>query len=286
MTTNSWHSLFLTSNAPGPDRSAVVADAMRTAAQGIGYTLYNPFGIIPGRSYAHTIRAFVFPVRDGWVRVLSDTILPGPVVAAAANGGFCLSVALTDTDNDIRVYQDGQAADDPASALQAYLQPGANPDDIQRALHAPDLTVLPAEDTPQAPMQEVVLPLDALPEDIQRMAKGMKPEQASRMFNKMMGQFGKGSEDAQRKQAQELMKQAQGLDWSTPSAQQVRLLMRLITVPDDWRKPDFVTLRDAYSLHARRQRRPNARMYPGDAESIAAVPDALAYHPVYAGKDE
>ena len=59
--------------------------------------------------------------------------------------------------------------------------------------------------------------------------------------------------------------------------------MDCLNIPD-WRAPDFVTLRDAYALHKRRQRSPNATLYPGDAEALAAVPDALTYTPIYAGK--
>jgi hypothetical protein len=59
--------------------------------------------------------------------------------------------------------------------------------------------------------------------------------------------------------------------------------MDCLRIPD-WRDPDFVTLRDAYALHKRRERSPNATLYPGDAEALAAVPDALTYTPVYAGK--
>ena len=59
--------------------------------------------------------------------------------------------------------------------------------------------------------------------------------------------------------------------------------MDCLRIPN-WRDPDFVTLRDAYALHERRRRSPKATLYPGDAETLAAVPDALAYTPIYAGK--
>jgi hypothetical protein len=46
-----------------------------------------------------------------------------------------------------------------------------------------------------------------------------------------------------------------------------------------------VALRDSYQLHARRQRKPDARLYPGDEEAMTRVPDALDYIPVYGGKN-
>jgi hypothetical protein len=57
-----------------------------------------------------------------------------------------------------------------------------------------------------------------------------------------------------------------------------------LTIPSDWQEPDFVTLRDAYQLHERRRRNPNAPLYPGDAEAMEAVSDALDYIVLYAGK--
>jgi hypothetical protein len=34
----------------------------------------------------------------------------------------------------------------------------------------------------------------------------------------------------------------------------------------------------------RRRRRPDAPLLPGDSDTLSAVPDALAYQAVYAGK--
>ena len=48
-------------------------------------------------------------------------------------------------------------------------------------------------------------------------------------------------------------------------------------------EPDFDSLRDAYPLHERRRRSPNARIYPGDEAIMAKVSDALLYTPVYGG---
>jgi hypothetical protein len=83
--------------------------------------------------------------------------------------------------------------------------------------------------------------------------------------------------------AHALIAAGQPPDWSAGGGAKISRLMGLLTVPHDWREPDFVTLRDAYQLHLRRQRRPNADLYPGDAEAMAAVPNALDYTPIYAG---
>jgi hypothetical protein len=72
-------------------------------------------------------------------------------------------------------------------------------------------------------------------------------------------------------------------DWNSAGGRKIVALLGCLAIPG-WREPDFVTLRDAYALHARRQRNPSARLYPGDAEAMDAVSDALVYTPIYAGK--
>jgi hypothetical protein len=53
-----------------------------------------------------------------------------------------------------------------------------------------------------------------------------------------------------------------------------------------WETPGFAELRDAYALARRRQRRPEAAPLPGDADTLARVPDALACHLLYAAKGQ
>ena len=56
--------------------------------------------------------------------------------------------------------------------------------------------------------------------------------------------------------------------------------MGCLTVPNDWREPDFTTLRDAHQLHLRRQRRPNAEFAltpPAEMEHrFRRYPEAIA----------
>jgi hypothetical protein len=97
------------------------------------------------------------------------------------------------------------------------------------------------------------------------------------MFRKMSGalaQKGVGGDPS------ELLRKP---DWNSAGGARIRALADCLNIPN-WQAPDFVTLRDAYALHERRRRSPNATPYPGDAEALAAVPDALDYTPVYYGK--
>lgn len=285
MNTNQWHSLYLTSNVPfNKETSAHVAEHLKQQVQDLGYTLYNPFGIIPGKSYPQAVRAFVAPPQATWIRIIAESPLPDALIQAISADYFVLSLTLNEDDNHISAYQNGQPVTVDVDTLRPYLKADADPNDLDRALNTPDITVLPPENTPQPQVQQVVLPLDALPPEIQAMAKDLNPKDTSNMFQKMMRNLGKGNDPTQDEKTKQLMKQAQGLDWNTPHAAQIRLLMQLLNTPDTWRKPDYVALRDAYSLHQRRQRRPNATLYPGDAEAMQAVPDALDYHPIFAGK--
>ena len=110
------------------------------------------------------------------------------------------------------------------------------------------------------------------------MAKQVDLRQAGKLFERMSATLARKTNADPA--ADDLLKQP---DWSSAGGQRIRALMDCLAVPD-WQAPDFVTLRDAYALHHRRQRSPQARLYPGDAEALAAVPDALAYTPVYGGK--
>ncbi|MGB1286519.1 MAG: hypothetical protein ACPG7F_08305, partial [Aggregatilineales bacterium] len=74
-------------------------------------------------------------------------------------------------------------------------------------------------------------------------------------------------------------------DWNSQGGQYIRALMACLTLPENWRTPDFTSLRIAYSLYKRRARRPNGMQLPGDVDAMAAVPDALDYVPVYGGKN-
>lgn len=263
---SAWHSLFL----PGAE-AATVAASLRDSAAALGYAAFDSFGLIPGRSYPHAVRLFVGPPSGGWVRVIGapdPRQLPtlshiGPVLALGLDGG---SASIT-------LWQDGDEQD--AEAFAPWLRDGFSVDDIRRILDADD----------SGPRRADALPFDALPDDIQRMAGGVDSKQARSMFARLtkstMQRAGADAQTADNARA--LLAAGEPPDWTSGGGARISRLMGCLTVPNDWREPDFTTLRDAYQLHLRRQRRPNADLYPGDAEALAAVPNALDYTPVYAG---
>jgi len=277
MTQNLWCSLYLTC-ADDSLTAKTVADSLNLALAGQGYTAYDPFGLIPGRVYDENVKLFVSPA-EGWVRVLVEENMPQSLLKELSQTYTCLFIRVENPDTStIQVYQEGKLNEDRISALAPFLREGKNPQDLHSALTKTEITIIEPENA-----NEGFIPADALPEDIQRMAKNVDANNMNQMFSKVTsGLFGKMNADADAANA--LVEQAKQMNWNSPQGWKIRSLINLLTMPANWRDPNFVTLRDAYSLHARKQRKPDARLYPGDAEAMRAVPDALDYIPVYAGK--
>jgi len=201
--------------------------------------------------------------------------LPEAAAATLSVGGIALALHLHDDGSaSATVYANGAPADDPTAALAAYAAPDVDAGTLAAALALP---------TGATDVATSAVPLGLLPDHYRKMADRLKQQDIDKLFNKMAGGvFRKGGD---REAAEDLLRQAAGPDWSAGGGAAIRRLLATLTVPDDWIDPAFVPLRDAYALHARRQRKPNARLYPGDAEAMQAVPDALDYAPLFMGKD-
>lgn len=263
--TASWDSLYL----PSADSDAVTA-ALQRALTALGYTLFDPFAPIPGPAYPRAVRLFVAPADGGWVRVVGAA--DARVLPALSAGRLCLSVALAGDTARIATYLDG-AQTDPADALRGYVRPGC---DLAAALRGDMPLPVEPDATPDL--------LRTLPDDVRPLADQVNMTQAKSMLDRLSGGLLKrAGADANAEVAARALAGNAGPDWNSPGGLRVRALMSCITVPPGWREPDFSALRDAYQLHLRRQRRPDARLYPGDAEALARVPAALDYTPVYAG---
>lgn len=262
-----WSSLFL----PSRERD-MVADLLKTSLQALGYTSFNPFGLMPGRAYPQAVRLFVAPEVDGWVRVIGapdDAQLP-----MIAQSLPCLLVMLSGGAARIEAYADG-AQQPLESALQPYRKPGISPDALRSVLS------VTAASAP-APESDIELLRDAMPEDVRAMS--VNAQQAQKMFERLSANLTRRSGNVGNEAAARELLRSERVDWSSAGGAQIRAVLECLTVPAGWDKPDFVTLRDAYQLHERRRRNPAATQYPGDAEAMAAVPDALNYAVVYAGK--
>jgi hypothetical protein len=266
--TTAWYSLYLSCANSDTGMVERTAAALRDSLSTLGYELYDPFALLPGKAYPQTVRLFVAPVVTGWLRVIGAP--DARQLPALSRLGLCLSVALDGTQAQIDVYQDA-AHTEAVAALRPYLRAGRSAADLQHIFTT-------STDAGKTSVASDALPLALLPEDVQSMAGQVNMRQAQKMFNRLSGNFLKRDQSTA---ARELV--SGGPDWNSTGGQRIRALMHCLTVPDNWREPDFVTLRDAYQLYARQRRNPNARLYPGDAETMTKVPDALDYVPVYGG---
>jgi hypothetical protein len=270
--TASWTSLYLPcEDSPAP--------ALQESLTALGYSLYNPFGQVPGKAYAQSVRLFVAPPASGWSRVIGEP--DARQLPLLSKTCLCLCVALDGKDARIEVYAGGEQAE-PRTALVPYLRDGCTMDDLYKTLHPAAFSAVEQEESAQPQM--LVVPLDDLPENVRDMAGQVDPGQAQKMFERLSGTLmkkvspgGSAAEEAR------MMLAGSAPDWNSVGGRRIRALIACLTIPDGWREPDFVTLRDAYQVFARRQRKPDARLYPGDAESMQRVPNALDYTPVYGG---
>jgi hypothetical protein len=239
-----------------------------------GFHHYNPFGIMPSKPWKQTVRLFVAPARGGWLRVVGE---PTVEVAALLSQHLpLLWLGLRGDTAQIAAYADGVEIDVQAFAARTVAVDART---IERALHDAPLTPLLKKQ-----QQVVAIPIDQLPEDVRAMAQRINPAQAGGMIEKLSGDLMKrvGGDAAA---AGALLNPPDAPDWGSVSAARLRALAQVLSLGADWDAPDFVTLRDAYQAAARRQRKPDAPLFPGDAEAMAAVPDALAYTPVFGGRD-
>jgi hypothetical protein len=276
-----WNSLY----CPSEDVGAI-AHALQDSLLTLGYQPYNPFGIVPGTSYVQTVRLFVAPPVGGWTRVIGapdDGQLP--LLSKIAP---CLYVQLDGAEAQMSAFANGAGAD-VAETFASYLRDDSTADQLSQLLSVPaNDEPLPGNVIPfsmyEAPVTQTTLPFTVLPDDVQSLAGKVDKGAAEKMFNRLTGtlmkKVGGDSEGAKA-----LIAGEGAPDWNSNGGQRIQALMNLLTMPGQWREPDFVALRDAYALHERRRRNPNARLYPGDEATMAKVPDALTYLPVYGGRN-
>jgi hypothetical protein len=239
-------SLLYLSSTDTPAVTGTIHRYLRTAE----YEIYDPFTTITSTAYHETIRLFVAPPHDGWIRILGTPTTE--LVMVLSHLGLCIWLA-----DPVACYRDGEALD-PLDALAPYQRPGC---DLRQILSADYTTGAEA------------VPVSVLPDAYQDMAQKLNPRHVNRLFNKIMKRMSAGGDsDA----ARDLLAGDQA------AARKVAAVLDGLDLP---RLPvDFVTLRDAYQVQLRRQRNPQARLYPGDAEAMNAVSDALDYTPIYGGK--
>lgn len=279
---DSWHQVYILTS----DQASVGHAVIEALAQH-AYSPYDPFpggtGTPPG--FKHLVRHFVAPPTAGWVRLLGapdEQSLPD-VLTALTGLGPVIVAWLGDGTGGIGAFRDGQI--DPAG-LSAFVRPGVSAADLERLTKQPHT----GEVQPQPDRQ------GALPADLERLARerNVNPGQAARLVNRLTATlFGKldrvsgGEAGAMYNQARATVRAPRGSDqpeWEREAGQRLAAIVALLTLPASWRTPDFDAVRDAYQAARRRRRNPEAVLLPDEREALRAVPDALAYLPVYCGK--
>lgn len=263
----SWCSLFLPC-----DDATVVANTLQESLLALGYTPFNPFGLMPGLSYPQAVRLFVAPAQDGWVRVIGEPDSAQlPIISKSIP---CLLVALDGADARIEAFADGEQ-----KPLEVAFLPYLRADISAGASSQASVTKAAQSDSD---IDDFQLLHEALPEDVKAMRVDMR--QAQKMFDRLSAGLTQRSGNSGNETAVRSLLQGNRPQWNSASGAQIRELIASLMIPSGWQEPDFVTLRDAYQLHERRRRNPNAPLYPGDEEAMAAVTNALDYIVVYAGK--
>lgn len=251
--TELWSSLYFQTT----DSTAVVS-ALERAAAAAGYTAFNPFTGPPGRTWPKTLRLFVAPAQGGWVRVLGQ-----PDSALLRELSFCAPLLWAELEGE-------------RGRLDAWTQGQHERVEAVFGLAPADTDTL-SPSAPAAAAGSSVL--DALPDDMKAM--NTHPQQAQAMMSRLGGGLLRktGGDEASARAALERNPPR----WNSREGRRIAALLDGLGIPN-WAQPDFVSLRDAFQLHLRRQLRPSAALYPGDQAVLDAVPDALAYQPVYSGK--
>jgi hypothetical protein len=267
-----WHSLYLRA-----DETQAVADALIDALRHHRYQRYDPFaggtGTPPGLKTF--VKHFVAPPSDGWVRILGE---PEPRSLIDLSAGRTLLYAWLDAaDSGIELYRDG-ATD--ADALGDFLRPGKTLGDLARSRQGATPT----------PMER---PASVLPDDMQQFARehNVNADQANKLIERLTSRlFGKldrasgGEASTMQAQARALATGANRLDWNSPAAQRLKATVSVLTLPSNWRDPEFESVREAYQAARMRRKNPNSQLFPDEQAALNSLPDALNYEAVYVGK--
>jgi hypothetical protein len=267
-----WHSLYL----PAGDPPAITA-ALLDALHQLGYQRYDPFaggtGTPPGLKTF--VKHFIAPPVDGWARILGEPDLQA--VIDLSKGRMVLHAWLTDADGNVSLYQDGQARDE---ALTTLLRPGKTADDLRRAqAGTAPVAADPLNSTVPAEMQHLAHTHNVNPEQANQMIERI----TSRLFGKL-DRASDGEASDMRARASALATGANRLNWNSAAGQRLKALAAVLGLPSNWREPDFEMVRAAYQAARYLRKSPNARLMPDEQEALKALPHAIQYEAVYAGK--
>lgn len=274
-----WHSLYL----PSDDRAGLLA-SLREILAALDYSVYDPFTHWqPGDAYPRTVKLFVAPATGGWLRVIGE---PDEALLPRLSARMPLLHLALDGERDHAAFYASRERCDLIPSLRPWLRPGCSETDLRRAMLQVESAAAgeprPAEAAHTSESELAAASLELLPDALREQAGRLNPKQVNRLFNRMMRRVNRSVGGEQDRAARALL--ANAPDWDSTGGRRLRALAACLTLPEDWRTPDFIALRDAYQRHLRRQQRPHAPLLPGDEAQMQQVPNALDYTPLYAGK--
>src|SRR5262249_6459729 len=141
---------------------------------------------------------------------------------------------------------------DPLTLLMPHLREGMSTDVLQSALDISDDSPLPGNVIPfsmyEPSPSDSALPFTVLPDEIQSLGEKVDKGAAQKRFSRLTGQLmNKVGGDAE--SARALLSPESPPDWTSAGGKRIQAVMACLTIPDPWREPDFIALRDAYPLH-------------------------------------
>jgi hypothetical protein len=264
-----WHSVFVQAT-----ESSSPAEALRLSLAEHGYQAYDPFpgGMGTPPKFRTFARVFVGPATDGWVRLIGDL---GPdraaVIEAVAAKMPVLEAVLSGDQPALNAY---------GAPLDSFAKAGHNTANIQAALHTTA--------TGRGKKNEAANTMPAELADYAR-SQGLNPNQLGGVFNRMsqniFGQLGRQSgENADSLKAQAGAMLA-SVDWESDPARRLSNALELTSLPNNWRLPDFVAVRDAYQSARMLARNAKASLLPYEKSALQAVPNVMEhYTPLFMGK--
>jgi hypothetical protein len=171
----------------------------------LGYTSFNPFGLMPGLTYPRAVRLFVSPVQYGWVRVIGEP--DEAQLPMIAQKSLCLRVELNGGQERIDAFVEGEQKPFE-SALAPYLKPTITEERLQRALS----TSVPVA---SGDASEVGFFKDALPDSVKTNNVDMR--QAQKMFDRLSAGLTQRSGNAGKEAAARDLLQGERPEWKSPA---------------------------------------------------------------------
>lgn len=254
-----WSSVYIPTD--DEERVTSVLGVIHAAA---GYKPYNPF---PGGTGTPTgivgrVRLFVAPAEDNWTRVigLPDVDLLNPLAAEMKSP---LVYAWIGAENSVVEVIGG-------GDVSQFLREGRSAEDLDAAMRGP---IAAGSDAPAA--GEIAKLADAYGVDAGQADK-MFQKAAKTVFSKLDKRTGgeaASMQDAAKKSLDS------SFSWGMPSARRVMAIMACLSIPQNWREPDFGDLAAAYPIACLLDM--DAPLLPGDEDTLDRVEYPLDYTPAY-----